>query len=123
MKRPSRIGRSSARFRHVHVVQTVLAGAVRCRRPLPGTVGAETARTRRPLAFGDAGYVLGILDDAGFEEAGLAREAVEIIGPTSGNEAAVACKMGPSGAPFDEHHADDATRHATQQEIAKACAA
>jgi SAM-dependent methyltransferase len=75
-----------------------------------------------PLAFSDADYVRGILDKAGFERVGIAREAVDIIGSTPEKEAAVACMMGPSGALLDEHNADGTTRRAIQQEMAEAFA-
>ena len=75
-----------------------------------------------PLAFSDADYVRGILNDAGFEQVEIAREAVDIIGSIPQKEAAVACMMGPSGALLDEHNADGATRHAIEQEMAEAFA-
>lgn len=82
----------------------------------------KPAHAPGPLAFSDADYVRDILNSAGFEPVGIAREPIDIIGSTPKREALVACMMGPSGALLDEHNADDATRTAIQEEMAEAFA-
>lgn len=85
-----------------------------------GPPGPKPAHAPGPLAFSDADYVRGILEDAGFRQVEIAREAVDIVGSTPEAEAALACTMGPPGALLDEHMADDATRNAIRQDIAAA---
>src|SRR5262249_7669465 len=87
-----------------------------------GPPAPKPAHAPGPLAFTDTDYVRNILDDAGFEQVRIAREAVDIIGSTPNNEARFACMMGPSGALLDEHNADALTRNAIQQEMAEAFA-
>lgn len=87
-----------------------------------GPPAPKPLRAPGPLAFSDVDYVRGILDEAGFEQVGIAREAVDIIGSTPEKEAAVACMMGPSGALLDEHNADGTTRRSIQREMTEAFA-
>ena len=82
----------------------------------------KPAHAPGPLAFSDADYVRSLLDQAGFEQIEIAREAVDIVGSTPEEEAALACIMGPPGALLDEHKADEAVRHAIRKDIAAAFA-
>ncbi len=87
-----------------------------------GPPGAKPARAPGPMAFSDPAYVRAILGDAGFDQVEIRREAVNVIGSTPQEEAALASIMGPAGALLDEHKADEATRHAIREAIAAAFA-
>lgn len=77
-------------------------------------------RAPGPLSLSDEGYVRGILAAAGFGDAQVAREQVELPGRPANEEAALALAIGPTAGLLDERPADDRTREAILGEITDA---
>ena len=77
-------------------------------------------RAPGPMSLSDEGYVRGILDAAGFGDARVAREQVELPGGPAGQEAEFALKIGPTAGLLDERPPDDKARAAILREIADA---
>ncbi len=88
-----------------------------------GHVGRPEPKDPRapgPLALSDEGYVRGILAAAGFGDARVAREQVELPGSPAWQEAEFALSIGPTAGLLDERPADDRTRAVILTEIADA---
>ena len=77
-------------------------------------------RAPGPLSLSDEGYVQGILAAAGFGDASVAREQVELPGGPAGQEAEFALTIGPTASLLDERPPGDETRAVILREIADA---
>ncbi len=76
-----------------------------------------------PLAFGDPGYIRGVLTAAGFAEIAVDRAHPTIICGTPDEEARQAVAMGPTARLIEEKKPDEATRQTIIREIEAAFAA
>jgi SAM-dependent methyltransferase len=73
-----------------------------------------------PLAFSDPAYIESILSNAGFSQITITPTPVDVIGQSLGDEARIACFLGPAGALLDEKKADNATRAKILDDVAAA---